>query len=108
MFMTETQPFGALELSTEGAEDRWPAEIEAQGTDHLRVRLVAVTGEMPRFSNGSALRCMMEDTSGRYTAGARVLSQNGSTLWLNVEPQWRKGGRRTHPRTAAGFGISFE
>lgn len=114
--MTEKQPFGTLELSIEGTDQRWSAEIEAQGTDHLRVRILegpppglqARNTPVPGFPTGSQVICTMDDSSGRCSAGARVLSQSGLTLWLNVEANWRKGSRRAHSRAEAGFGVSYE
>src|SRR5262249_29952547 len=83
---------------------------------HLRVRILegppqgvkARNTAVPGFPTGSHVVCTMEDVSGRYSAGARILSQSGLTLWLNVEPNWRKGSRRAHTRADAGFGVSYE
>ena len=105
--MTEMQPFGEIELAIDGTEQRWKAEIEAQGTDHLRVRLSDDWDDVARFTIGSRVTCTMEESAERFSAEARVLSQNGPTLWLNVEPQWRKGGRRSHGRIDASFGVTY-
>ena len=105
--MTEMRPFGEIELAVDGTDQRWKAEIEAQGTDHLRVRLVSDRDDQAKFQIGSRVTCTMEESAERYSAEARVLSQNGPTLWLNVEPQWRKGGRRSDARVDGGFGVSY-
>jgi hypothetical protein len=105
--MTKMQPFGEIELAIDGAEQKWKAEIEAQGTDHLRVRLAANSHDQNRFTIGSKVTCTIEESEERFSAEARVLSQNGPTLWLNVEPQWRKGGRRSHARVDGGFGVTY-
>jgi len=98
---------GAIRLTA--TEAAWFADIEAQGSEHLRVRLrPAERGPMPAWAEGTTLECAMDGSDGLYSAEAVVLKQAGAYLWLRVPPVWVRGERRQHPRVQGGFPVRYK
>jgi hypothetical protein len=99
---------GVVEIRVRVTGALWFAEVEAQGTDHLRVRLRAgELGALPTLTEGMAVDCAMESADGRYCVVAHVLRQNEALLWLTMPPVWQRTENRQSPRVTGGFPVNY-
>lgn len=95
-----------LRLATTGV--MWLADLEAQGIDHLRVRLRADDlGVLPVLMPGTALECTMRSEDGRYYVNGSVLQQSRDRVWLALPAQWRKDELREFARQTGGFAVKY-
>jgi hypothetical protein len=95
-----------LKLTTTGVV--WLADLEAQGTEHLRVRLRADDlGVLPVLAAGTSLECTMRSPDGDYYVTGTILQQVNATLWLSLPPMWRKAERRDFARQSGGFAVKY-
>jgi hypothetical protein len=96
-----------LRLATTGVV--WIAELEAQGAEHLRVRLREDDlGVLPILTPGTSLECTMRSEDGRYYVVGSVLQQSRATVWLSLPPMWRKTERREFARQSGGFAVRYD
>jgi hypothetical protein len=95
-----------LKLATTGIV--WMAHVEAQGTDHLRVKLKGDDlGVLPVLTTGTSLECTMRAADGRYYVIGSVLKQESAIVWLSLPPIWRMEERRDTTRNTGGFGVKY-
>jgi len=103
---TDMEGLVELKLATTGIV--WIAHVEAQGTDHLRVRLRNDDlGVIPVLTTGTSLECTMRAEDGRYYVIGSVLKQESATVWLSLPPIWRMEERRDTTRNTGGFGVKY-
>lgn len=106
--MFELQGIGAGTVHLMATGMAWFADVEAQGSEHLRVRLrPPMQGAMPTWAVGTTLQCAMDADDGRYSTEAVVLKQVGAYLWLRVAMTWARGERRQHKRAVGGFPVRY-
>jgi hypothetical protein len=99
---------GTVEIRVHMTGALWFAEVEAQGSDHLRVRLrTGELGALPSLAEGMAVDCAMESADGRYCVEAHVLRQDGALLWLTIAPVWIRAENRQSPRMTGGFTVAY-
>lgn len=92
-------------LQAEGL--KWYADVEAQGAEHLRVRLRASDiGVGPQWPADTRVECFMATEGGRYNVEATVLRQEGDLVWLRIPPSWNTGERRRSARVATSFPVT--
>lgn len=91
-------------------EDKsWPVTIEAQGGDHLRVRLHRDgSTPFPDVPEGTRLDLTMASKDGGYYAETTVLKQTGNLLWLRIPAIWDSLERRGSRRGPGGFGVIYQ
>ncbi len=103
---TDTESMVELKLATTGVV--WHAILEAQGTDHLRVRLRPDDlGVLPALAAGTSLECTMRSEEGSYYVIGSVLKQQAATIWLSLPKIWRKEERRDSVRATGGFVVKY-
>lgn len=105
---SQTNERAAIELKLATTGVVWLADLEAQGAEHLRVRLRADDlGVLPALAAGTSLECTMRSPDGDYYVTGRVLQQVNATLWLSLPPMWRKEERRDFARQSGGFAVKY-
>jgi hypothetical protein len=99
---------GLVELRVDSTGALWFADVEAQGSEHLRVRLrPGELGTLPTLPGGTAVDCGMDSETGRLRIAANVINQKGAVLWLGLPPAWWKEDRRRSPRCVGGFPVTY-
>jgi hypothetical protein len=104
----EVSVTGTAEIRLEATGVVWLADVEAQGGDHLRVRLRPDSlGVLPQLATDTAVGCAMDGADGRYYVDATVLEQEGPVLWLRIALAWSRTERRQNLRAPGGFPVSY-
>src|SRR5438105_1190678 len=86
----------------------WLAKVEAQGGDHVRVRVQGdELGAVPQVGPGTLIECAMDSPEARYHADVTVLKQEGDVLWLRIPTTWSRTERRCSPRLTSLFSVSY-
>src|SRR5438105_14125285 len=96
-----------VELRSMATGAVWMAVVEAQGADHLRVRVQPdEIGALPVLPPGVALECAMDSPEGRYFVSATAIAQKSELLWLEISPMSRRPERRATRRPAGAFQVA--
>lgn len=94
------------QISIETERGHWCAEVEAQSSDYLRLRLVTeLNDSLPELPAGEEVDCMAVDDGGRCYARARVVEQRGELIWLKIAPIWTRKEKRRSQRLHADFDV---
>jgi hypothetical protein len=97
-----------VELRSMATGALWVADVEAQGAEHLRVRVRPdEIGVMPVLPAGTALECAMDSQDGRYFVSATAIAQQSDLIWLEISPMWRRTERRAFRRYSGAFQVHY-
>jgi hypothetical protein len=87
----------------------YPVIIEAQGGDHLRVRLHSdPSASPPNMPEGTQLELKLVSQDKGFYAKTTLLKQVGDLLWLRIPAIWDSLERRSSQRRPGGFRVVYQ
>ena len=103
VFMENTDTAeGSFHILVEGTS--WPADVEAQGASHIRVRFADVAGP-PSLAPGQVITCKFDKgTHSAFIQGIALNCAKGSA-WIRLLGAWTSWERRAGHRGKGGFPI---